>query len=182
MKKFLPFIVLLVFVSCNSGTSSTSADSSSVSNTDKSKKEVSYPYPIGYSTQFEMGDPEKSKTILDLWKDFDNNTLDHAASSFADTVTMMLSGMETHTSRDSTIASTKAYRGSLGSVTSKVDVVMSVKSTDKNEDWVLVWGTEIHKSKKNITDSVYLHEIWRFNKDGKVDYMEQFSRQPVAKK
>ena len=189
MTKFLPFIALLVFTSCsNSGTSTTpSADSGSVTKMDAGKMDagkmdVSYPYAIAYSSKFELADPEKGKMILDLWKDFDNNTFDNSKDKFADTVFMQFPGMEIYASRDSMISSTKAYRNSYKAVKSKVDAVISTRSTDKNENWVLVWGSEVHTDKKNVTDSVYLHEICKLNKDGKVDYMAQFTRTPVKKK
>lgn len=41
----------------------------------------------------------------------------------------------------------------------KIDAVMSVRSTDKMEDWVLIWGAEY------ITKAA-----------GKVDYMGQYRR------
>src|SRR4051812_33729477 len=133
MIKFLPLIALLVFAACNSATTTTpSADSSSVPKMDADKKEVSYPYDILYSSKFELADPEKGKMILDLWKDFDNNTLDNAKDKFADTVTMLFPGMDLHASRDSMISSTKAYRNSYKSVQSKVHAVISTRSTDKN--------------------------------------------------
>ncbi|MCW3106718.1 MAG: hypothetical protein JWQ09_1224 [Segetibacter sp.] len=180
MRNVLISSLLVVLMSCNN------TDKKPViaeSNNKPEKATVNYPYPINYSSQFEIGDPEKAKIILDLWKDFDNNTLDNSASKFADTVSMLLSNTVLHGSRDSIIASAKAYRGSYSSVESKVDAVLSTKSTDKNEDWVLVWGTEVHTDKKNVTDSVHLQETWRLNKDGKVDFMMQYVRHPaVAKK
>jgi hypothetical protein len=65
---------------------------------------------------------------------------------------------------------------------SRVDAVMSLKSTDKNEDWVGVWGTEIHTETNKKPDSVRLHETWRFNKDGKIDYMQQYVQPFPSKK
>ena len=109
-----------------------------------------------------------------MWKDFDNNTLDNAKDKFADTVRMIFPGMEMRASRDSVIASTKSYRNSFSSVISMVDVVMAVKSTDKNDDWVLVWGDEIKTDKKNKTDTIALHEVWQLNKEGKVVFMQQY--------
>lgn len=175
LTKLLPCIALLVFAACNNGTSPATTGDSAAATTESSKKEVSYPYPIGYSSQFEFADPEKSKMVLDLWKDFDNNTIDNAKDHFADSLTMIFPDMEMHASRDSVVASTKSYRNLYSSVTSKVDVVMAVKSTDKKDDWVLVWGDEIHTNKKNVTDTVALHEVWQLNKEGKVVFMQQYA-------
>ena len=176
MTKFAPFIILLILASCNSGTSTTSADTAAVI-ADTVKKSVTYPYTINYSSQFEFIDPEKGKIILDLWKDFDNNTLDNSKDKFADTVSMKFPGLQMRASRDSVIASTKSYRASFSAVASSVDAVMSVRATDKKTDWVAVWGKEVHTNKKNVKDSVEIHELWGFNKDGKVESMEQYIRQ-----
>src|SRR3954452_20626621 len=179
MQKLMLFVVISAVVSCSSGDSKTMV-SDSVSNT--KKEQVSYAYPINYSSQFEMGDPEKSKVILDLWKDYDKNAL--TSNSFADTVTMLFPGMEMHGSKDSLLAAAKAMRNSYTSVVSSVDAVISTRSIDKKEDWVMVWGTEVHTNKKNVTDSVHLQETWRLNKDGKVDFMTQYARKdaPPMKK
>jgi hypothetical protein len=177
MKKLMLFFVIPVIVSCNSGESKTPVSDVSTGANNAKKQKVSYPYPINYSSQFEMGDPEKSKIILDLWKDYDNNTM--TSKNFADTVTMLFPGMELHGSKDSILSSAKAFRNSYTSVASSVDAVISTRSLDKNEDWVLVWGTEVHTNKKNVTDSVHLQETWRLNKDGKVDFMMQFARHPL---
>ena len=176
MIKFISFIVLAVIVSCNSGMPVTSTDSNAVSKTDAGKKEVSYPYTINYSSQFEYADPEKGKTVLDAWKDFDNNTLDQSKDKFADTVEMQFPGMKLRASRDSFFVVTKSYRNLYHSVKASVDVVMSTRSTDKKADWVLVWGREIKTDKKNVTDTTEVHEVWGFNKEGKIISLEQFVR------
>ena len=51
---------------------------------------------------------------------------------------------------------------------------MAVKSTDKKENWALIWGKEIDTDKKGKVDSFYLQETWRFNKDGQADLFFQY--------
>ena len=182
MKKLMLFGLLSFLISCNTGEKKTSTDSDSSkmeAGTMETKEAVAYPYPIGYSSQFEVGDSKNAQLILSLWKDFDNNTLDNTKDKFADTITILFSGMTMHGSRDSVLASTKAYRNMYTTVTSTVDAIMAAKSTDKNEDWILVWGTEVHTDKNNKTDSMHLQETWKLNKDGKVDFMMQYQRKPA---
>lgn len=177
-----------VLVSCNSANDKDEAKTDSpaiVSTSSATTQQVNYPYSVSYSAQFEKGDDKNAQMVLGLWKEYDNNSFQNVADKFADTVTMLFPGFEMlHVSRDSAIASTKAYRNTFNTVASKVSAVTALKSTDKNENWVLVWGTESHTDKKNVTDSVELHEAWRINKDGRVDYMEQFIRNfpPPSKK
>jgi len=55
-------------------------------------------------------------------------------------------------------------------IKSTVTAILPVKSTDKNEHWVSIWGSEISTDKKGKIDSVSLQESWRFNKDGKIKF------------
>ena len=57
-----------------------------------------------------------------------------------------------------------------------INAVMPVYSTDKKENWVLVWATEINTDKTGKTDTVQLMETWRINKDGKADVLYQYDR------
>ena len=173
MKKITTFIMLIAFAACNSDRSTDG--SSLTAKADSSKAEVSYPYPIGYSSKFEFADPENSKMVLDLWKIYDNNTLDDAKDHFADTAEMIFPDFKMRAGRDSIIAAAKDGRNMFNSVSSTVDVVMSVKSTDKGGNWVLVWGEEMHTDKKNKTDTVAIHEVWGLNKDGKIEFMQQYA-------
>ena len=186
MKMLLIFAAAtLVFVSCNTGTKNELATDSSGMALPKmgSSEPVTLPYPVTYSSQFEKSDDRNSQLVLGMWKDYDNNTFDNSKDKFADTVTMQMPGFEMiNVSRDSAVSSTKAYRNTFSKVESRVAAVTALKSTDKNEEWVLVWGTEVHTNKKNVTDSVHLQETWRINKDGKFDLMMQYMRNPPAPK
>jgi hypothetical protein len=53
---------------------------------------------------------------------------------------------------------------------------MSVRSTDKNEDWVLVWATSIDTRTDGTIDTVALMETWRINSAGKADMLLQYDR------
>lgn len=139
---------------------------------------VVYPYEATYSSNFKIGKPEYSKIVLDLWKDFDNNTLDNSKSAFADSVSLFFANSQPFIgSRDAAIEIAKQYRGQFSEIKSTINAFVPLKSTDKNEEWVSVWGVE-YSTKDGKTDSTYLQETWRFNKDGKVDLMYQFVSKP----
>lgn len=140
----------------------------------KNMDNMSYPYTADYSSNFAIGKPANSKMILELWKDWDDNAFDRH-NYFADTVTMYLSDGTVIKGKDSTLAGAKRFRGSMSTATSTVHAWIPLKSVDKNEDWVAVWGTETDTWADGKTDTRDLHEVWRFNNDGKVDLMRQFS-------
>jgi len=101
----------------------------------------------------------------------------HIRIFFADSIQAFLgNGATMHSSRDSVIAGIQKHRNSLSTAVDRVDAVMAVKSTDKNEDWVLIWGKEIDTYKNGKIDSVDLQETWRINKDGKADMILQYMR------
>ena len=179
MKKlFIWCTVGLFLYACTNQSSSTTASESKDSTAkDSSKKtaEVALPYPVSYSSKFEIGDPENAKKILDLWKDFDNNTLDNTKDMFADTVTLQFAdGSIMRGPRDTIIAGAKSFRGMYASVTSSVDAVTSLKSIDKGDSWVNIWGKEVTVDKKGKKDSSQLQENWMLDKAGKVVWMFQF--------
>jgi hypothetical protein len=175
MKKILAFIMLGAFAACNSGSNTEVA--SMKSETDSAKKpDVIYPYTTDYSSQFSIGDGENAKKILEIWKDWDNGNLSMHKDYFADTVDLHFAdGTILHGARDSVMAAVQAFRDTYKSVTSQVHAVTPLKSNDKDEDWVCVWGKEIHTDNKGVTDSVELMETWRLNKNGKTDLVYQYN-------
>jgi len=50
-----------------------------------------------------------------------------------------------------------------------------VKSTDKNENWALIWATEVRTDKKGKVDSTNFQETWRLDKDGKANLLFQYA-------
>lgn len=132
-------------------------------------------YTASYSSNFKMADPSYSDKILTLWKDFENNTLDKHVDMIADTVTMMFAQGTPVKGKAENLAGAKEFRGSLKNYKVTVDAWMSLKSVDRNENVVCVWGNEdfTDKDGKHITQRI--HEVWGFNKDGKVSLMMQYA-------
>ena len=141
----------------------------------------SYPYKAGYSSNFRIGDPANSKMILELWKDFDDNTFDNH-DYIADAAVMLFADGSMSKGKDSLLAGVKQYRGSLTNVSSKLDAWIPLKSVDKNENWVALWGSETYTDASGKVENRDIQEIWRINKDGKVDFMKQFAATPQMKK
>ncbi|MGN6533371.1 MAG: hypothetical protein ACTHK0_16635, partial [Ginsengibacter sp.] len=75
-----------------------------------------YPYTAGYSSHFEMGNPAYARKVLELWKDYDNNTFDNH-DYFADTAVMFLSNGMVIKGKDSIYAGAKNARATMSNVT-----------------------------------------------------------------
>jgi hypothetical protein len=185
MRKIVLFAGISLLAACNSGTKeevasvSPNADSSASAAADN----ITYPYTAAYSSKFAIGDPKDAEKILSLWKDWDNGDLSKSKDVFADSVNFYFwDGTHMNTTRDSAIAAAQQMRNSYASVISRVDAFIPLKSTDKNENWVTIWGMETHTDKKGKVDSISLHEVWRINKDGKTDLVYQFAALTKPKK
>jgi hypothetical protein len=173
MKKFSILCLVAVFASCNS--TEPKVDSITATGDTTTTADVSFPYSVSYSSKFEMGDAKHSQTIMALWKAWDNADFATMKEHFADSVEMRFAnGWIDKGPRDTVLAHAQQFRGSMDSVTSFVTSVIALKSTDKNQNWVTVWGKEITKDKKGMIDSIGLQEAWRINKDGKIDFMLQY--------
>lgn len=131
-------------------------------------------YTATYSSKFEIGNPAYTQVIINLWKDWDDNALDRSAKMFADTVAMYTADGTMVKGKDLNLAEAKKYRGQFAAVKSTIHAIVSLKSTDRNEDWVAIWGTEEDTSKDGKKTSTNFHEVWKFNKDGKIDIMRQY--------
>jgi hypothetical protein len=187
MKKIFFISSLALFAACNNSGDKAKVDSMNTDTTAtsaaKTMADINSPYAVVYSSKFEIGDPKNAETVLNLWKDWDNNNLANGKNSFADTLEFYFSdGTTMRASRDSSLAMAQKIRDSQASITSTIDAVMSVRSTDKNENWALIWGEERITDKKGKKDSSAIQETWRLNKDGKVDLVYQFRKKLASPK
>jgi hypothetical protein len=171
-KTFLVIMIAGVLAACNNDTKVAGA-----SDAKDVKPAPPMAYTATYSSSFEMGNPEYAAMILQgSWKDWEKNTMDNMKSWIADTIVAFHSDNSTVKGADSLIARWKRSRAKLTSVLDTVHAVMPVYSTDKKENWVLVWAQEISVDEKGKNDTTNLMETWRINKDGKADLLFQFDR------
>lgn len=174
---------MALFAACDGTAPASTTDSARIiPDSTAMMRPIQSPYPIMYSSSFAMDNPRNAETVLAFWKAYDNGNISASRDAFADTFDVHLSGgLTMRSSRDSTVSAVQAFRNSLSSAVDEVNAIMAVKSTDKNEHWVLIWGMEKDTHKNGKIDSVYLQETWRFNTAGKADLMYQFAQQPAKR-
>jgi hypothetical protein len=132
------------------------------------------PYKAAYTSSFQIGNPAYSRMILNLWKDWDDNQFDRH-DYFADTVTLWLSdSMVVHGKKDA-IEGAKKFRGAMSSAVSTVHAWVPLHSTDKGDDVVCIWGTEVDTYADGRVETRDLHEVWWINKAGKISQMREWS-------
>ncbi|MES1219620.1 MAG: hypothetical protein ABUT20_29235 [Bacteroidota bacterium] len=173
MKKiFLLLTGAALFVACNN---EKKTDTPAAETTEAPA--VTLPYTPNYSSSFTIGKAEYSAKILQgSWKDWEMNTMDNMKNWVADTILAFRSDNSIVKGVDSLQARWKRGRAGYTTVIDTIHSVLSTHSTDKNEDWVLVWAKEINTDTKGKIDTVELMETWRINKDGKADRLYQYDR------
>ena len=134
-------------------------------------------YTADYSSNFVMGNPAYSQMILEMWKDWDDNALDRH-DYMADSVMMFLPDGMVVKGKQANLEGAKKYRGGMKSAKSTLHAVIPLKSTDRNEDLVAIWGQEVDTYPDGKVETRELHEVWGFNKDGKITWMRQYAAKP----
>ena len=133
-------------------------------------------YKATYSSNWVMAGSSYSNKVLACWKDFENNTLDKHASFFADTLSVMFADSKAKKGKAENLADIKKFRGSLKNYKVSVRAWISMKSVDKGDNLVCIWGEESYTGSDGKKVDHGLHEVWVFNKDAKITTIVQFSR------
>ena len=134
----------------------------------------------GYSANFVMAPARYSETVLALWNDWKDGDLSKSRTHFADTLAFYTAdGTQMVGPADEIMKGMQDYRNSFSGMEVKVDAVFAVRSVDKNENWVTIWGTENQTTKDGKVNAVSLQETWRFNNKGKIDLMFQAERKGI---
>ena len=132
------------------------------------------PYKAAYTSSFTIGKPAYSSIILNLWKDWDDNQLSRH-DYFADTIKMWLPDGTVNQGKASVIEGGNKFRSGMSKVTSTIHAWVPLHSTDKGDDMVCIWGTEEDTYPDGKVDKRELHEVWWFNKAGKISMMRQWN-------
>lgn len=174
MKKYLLFsMAVFVLAACNNEKTETAAATPA----DAGISIPNLPMPVSYSSSFKLGNPDYASMIVQgSWKDWQDNKLDNMKSWIADTIIAFHSSNNIVMGADSLMANWKRGRAKYTAVLDSINAVLPVYSTDKNENWVLVWATEYNTNPDGKVDTAGVMETWRINKDGKADRLYQYDR------
>lgn len=140
-----------------------------------------FPYKPLYSTQFTPGNPANSRLVMSLWKSFEDKDFNRD-DAFADSLAVQTpNGMMIH-GKDSVLQMYRKARESYTTFTLQPEAWMSMRSTDRNEDWVLVWGVANIAGADGVKKEILTHQLWRINKDGKVDFIREYDINPPTER
>jgi ketosteroid isomerase-like protein len=136
------------------------------------------PYKATYSSNFKMGNQKYANMILDMWKDWDDNALERH-DYVSDTVTAYFPDGTMVKGKAAFLESGKKYRSGFTTVKSVVHAWLPLYSEDRKTDILCIWGEEADTAPDGKTTTTNLHEVWFFNKDGKITALRQFMAKPA---
>ncbi|GAO43823.1 hypothetical protein [Flavihumibacter petaseus] len=182
MRQIYLFAAFAFLAACGSNPDKTKTEEAATTTdtTSTVKQEtLTYPYTADYSSDFEIGDAKNAQTLLQVYKDWDDNKTDNFKNSFAEVDTMYFSdGTMFAGGRDSLVAMAGKARAQMGTVVDSVHAWVPLRSKNKNENWVAIWTREISTDAKGKKTAKELHEVWRFDNNGKINLVYQYEQRP----
>lgn len=130
-------------------------------------------YKATYSSDFKMGKAAYTNMVLDLWKDWEENKFDRH-DYFADTIVMYFPDGTVLKGKAAAMESAKKYRGSMTSSVNVLHAVVPLMANNLGQDAVAIWGQETNNLNDGNVEVNDIHEVWFFNKAGKVVAMRQW--------
>ena len=130
-----------------------------------------------------IGNMMYAQKVMQVWKDYDNNTMDNIADMMADDIVATFPDGSMVKGKENFAKMIKDYRNGFSSVSSKIMACTTLKTPDDPEhEVVTIWGEETDTNKDGTTMTTHLNEVWFFNKQGKVAMFHQMAAKDVAEK
>ena len=168
-----------MFLSCNDKTAEPVAGSAKDTNNAEAPKEKPvFAYPVRYN-DWEIGNPENTKTVIDFYYAWDRKDINKLVSLFSDTVRLRIP-----TERDEVVvAKNKIHdafirnRGQYDSTSNTILSAVSLHDKESKEDWVMITTYNKWREKDGTRDSVRYHDNWKLT-NGKIDFLMSFYKLP----
>ncbi len=175
------FLILLfaapVFFACSSNDKTATADVVVVPPAEK----VSIPpmpFPATLTDDWTIGDPEKIRVILNMYKNLEaDSAYDAIKLNMADTITnLSFDDKETKLTPELFVGEAKKFRRGFKKLNEEFKSYVCLHSEKLDIDQVILWVKETGVSKAGVVESSMYQEDWRFNSDGKIFYRGIFMR------
>lgn len=173
-------LVIFSFVSCKDDATTAkteSKDSTATTATDYSN----YPYTVKDPDTWETGDKQHTLNVLKSLKAYEKGNIDEAVSYFGDSVSIRFDELEAKVSNDSLKAMFKLQRAMNKSMKIDMHDWESVKSKQKNEEYVSLWYTQIWEDNNGKKDSLSVMDDLKIEK-GKIVELDEKTRKFPKKK
>ncbi|HEY1021018.1 MAG TPA: hypothetical protein VGE06_01840 [Flavisolibacter sp.] len=133
------------------------------------------PYKIAL-TKLSFGNDQYTKYVLNAWKAYDDNRLDDISFIISDTIRAGMANGQMVMGKDAFMKGLREHRGQFASAVSRVSATTTLRSPDEpGKEFTLIWGEELDTKKDGTTQKFSLHEVWIFDKAGKVAEFYQYA-------
>ena len=145
--------------------------------TEAKKALPEFAYPVAMAN-WTMGDPNHTKTVLNVYKAWEEKDSAVFAASFADSASMDMPD-----ARRLTFTKGNAYkrlynaRSKYNSITNKIVSAYALHNEENNADWVMVMLYNKWTYNDGVRDSALFWENWRLQ-DGKIVYLNSLVQAP----
>ena len=170
MNRILTGIITLLFFACG--------PKSSQEPVVKGDSAIYFPYPAIYTESYGKGKTNQAAVVLHFWKEWEHGDVRKLRDAFADTVFLALPERVFRGKADSVLSLLEERRRQYADVQLFVDSWLPVRANDPGEDLVLLWGRQDATRPNGIRDYHVIHEIWRFDNQGKIKALNQYRTHP----
>jgi hypothetical protein len=139
---------------------------------------VYYPIAPVHSNEFEKGQPQHAMRVLQVWRQYETGNVKKESASFSDSIRFILPDVVWNGKKDSVLSLYQKRREGYSNMQSFVYSWMPVHVSDEGDDMVWVWGLYDGTRKNGQRDYAIVHEVWRFDRNGKIKELEQFRTHP----
>ena len=139
---------------------------------------VFYPYEAIYTSAFESGKTEQTAIVLQIWKEWETGSLPRLNALFADSLSLIFPGKIIRGKKEEVLRQFQGKRDGYREMQCYIDAWLPLKATDANEDIVLIWGRQDATTPSGRRDYLVLHQVWRFNAEGKIFSLTEYLTHP----
>ena len=125
-------------------------------------------FTAAYSNKWSMGDSINSTMIMNFLNKWENNSMD---TSFFSDWAYYKYNWET---KDSILKKLKVERSRFAKWKISISSIVSLKSTDRNENWVTVYGSVNKKDVMGINSLTNFTQWYKIEKDLKISFFKEF--------
>jgi len=180
MKKFMAITSVVFFISCSDNNAkqneATTEPPEPVTETKKVLPEFAYPVAMANWT---LGDPNHTKTVLGVYKAWEQKDSAVFAASFADSATMdMPDARRLIFTRGNAYKKLYKARSQYNSITNKIVSAYALHNEENNADWVMIMVYNKWTYKNGVKDSALYWDNWRL-KDGRIVYLNSLEQAPA---
>lgn len=129
-----------------------------------------------FHPRFEIKDTTDNRAlgaVLQFWKGYESGNLAPLLPLFSDTMTMSINESMYKGAASVTLQRYAAERSRMRFAQCHIDFWKVLHIAEKRENWVLLWAQREGTLHNGSLDSKSIHQIWRFNAEGKVYSLQE---------